>query len=50
MNFCVLGVTFCMFIHRLFDVIGNVKKFIFDGVLHLLGDVRSDRCPNEYPG
>lgn len=28
-----------MFIHGLFDVIGNVKKFIFNVVLHLFGDV-----------
>jgi hypothetical protein len=29
-----------MFTHRSFDVIGNVKKFIFNVVLHLFSDVR----------
>jgi len=29
-----------MFIHRLFDVMGNVKKFIFNVILHLIDDVR----------
>jgi len=39
-EFLGFSVTFCMFIHGLVDVIGDVKKFIFDGVLHLFGDVR----------
>ncbi|MDI6690827.1 MAG: hypothetical protein QME50_03030 [Candidatus Bathyarchaeota archaeon] len=47
----VFSVTFCMFIHRLFDVIGNVENFMFNVVLHLFGDVRmtivQTSIPNE---